>query len=820
VQWLWLALAFLEFAGLPARAAVPLDTGPYQAQLWTEPPVIPTGQARIYVALKDGQGKPIPGAEIHLLAKMPDMDMGEREETASPVPERPGTYVAPARFAMEGAYQVTLRVTGPSGEGQGMVPLRTGQNTGGETAGGAGEATLWKALPWIILALVVVFVLFRLRRTGTRLSWRTLVSPTALVALVIVVVAFAASSFAVRAWRRPGSMSLVDALASDMSKMPAPPGQGPVALATVEAAPVLAAVRYTGSAVGYVEQDIYPRVSGWITWMPFYAGDPIRKNQLLAKLDTREYQSRVDERAANRAMAEQMTAIAGLEYQQAQAAASQARAEVRSRQGALEETRRMHSRAQAMHRESQAGSTEARGELRSMQADLTAARHEQAASEAMLQSARAMQPEAEAMLSAMQADQSYWQKQVARLKVLLDNGAVSGEEFQREEAMGKGANAKVRQAEAKLSAVKSDIRAAESQRARAEAMVDSAQGKIEQAHSRIQGMEAKVEQAKAEIAAAAGRIQMAEGDLEAARANTRAMEAMAKAGTGKIRQAQAGVRGAQAALTTASVVRGYTEIRSLVDGVVTQRLISPGVLVNPGQAILKVAQVQPIRLQANVAEADLDRIRVGSRVTVRGQNGAGTPLVTHVTSITPAVDPVARTGTVEALFPNTPRRFLPGQYVRMEIGVSDGRERNAGALRVPVAAIRWQSEPSSGILSMKQAAYVWVAEPASEKGAYTVQRVNVQAGASDGQYTEILSGLQSGQQVVARGQDALRPGDTVVAVPWGKSGPEALPAGSAQPGTGGHGGHGAGQSSAPAPAQPSPPLDAADPHAGHGKAGN
>src|SRR5207302_6619620 len=115
---------------------------------------------------------------------------------------------------------------------------------------------------------------------------------------------------------------------------------------------------------------------------------------------------------------------------------------------------------------------------------------------------------------------------------------------------------------------------------------------------------------------------------------------------------EAGVQQAQAQVNTAEVVKGYTGIRSLVDGVVTQRLISPGVLVNPGQAILKVSQTRPIRLQANVAESDLPNIRAGNRVRVRSMKDPKRGVQARVSSIFPAVDPTARTAIVEALYPN------------------------------------------------------------------------------------------------------------------------------------------------------------------------
>src|SRR5207248_2374383 len=108
-------------------------------------------------------------------------------------------------------------------------------------------------------------------------------------------------------------------------------------------------------------------------------------------------------------------------------------------------------------------------------------------------------------------------------------------------------------------------------------------------------------------------------------------------------------------------------------------------------------------------------------------------IAARVTSITPEVDPVARTGIVEAVVPNPARRLLPGQFVVMEI--STGHE--AAALHVPTAAVRWRIAPSSGVLSTQSTPYVWVAEPAGREGEFAVQAVDVKVGMSDGASTEI-----------------------------------------------------------------------------------
>src|SRR5207248_3254978 len=139
------------------------------------------------------------------------------------------------------------------------------------------------------------------------------------------------------AGRRKGAMTPVEAQAANMEQMPAPIGQVAVTLATVTRGPVAANVRYTGTAVGYVEQDIYPRTQGWITWMPFYPGDRVHRDQLLAKLDTTEPQERVAERQASERMAEHQAMISRQAYQQSLASAAQAQSEVGSKQGMLQD---------------------------------------------------------------------------------------------------------------------------------------------------------------------------------------------------------------------------------------------------------------------------------------------------------------------------------------------------------------------------------------------------------------------------------------------------------------------------------------------------
>jgi len=245
------------------------------------------------------------------------------------------------------------------------------------------------------------------------------------------------------------------------------------------------------------------------------------------------------------------------------------------------------------------------------------------------------------------------------------------------------ANAKVRQAQAKIQQANSAVRASQARIRKADAMIAGAQAKVGQMQAKIQSSQSKVAQAQA---------------------NANAAASAAEAVLHEIDHSRAGVRQAKAQLNTARVVAGYTEIRADVNGVITQRYISPGVLVQPGQVILKVSQISPIRLQANVAESDLPNIRVGNRVRVTTMRDPKHPVEARVTSLFPAADPASRTSIVEAVVPNTDKRFLPGDYITMDITTGENHQ----ALVVPSGAIVYQPRATTEVLATEQTAAVWV----------------------------------------------------------------------------------------------------------------
>lgn len=683
------SLVALLWLALAAFAGPKTVAGPYHVAVLTVPSQISLGKGQLLITITDASGKPLGGLSVRALTGMHGMSMGEREEAGRPKDGQLGTYQVAAQYPMAGGYESTIQIAGPLGNATAKIALATGEDTA--KSGSGGFPTTIVLTGGFVIALLG-FVVYRMRKTGQTLKPQNLLSRQMLGSLALLGLMTAGAIYAVSHWRRPGAMTPIDAQAADMTNMPPPSGAVPVELATVVRGSISETLRVAGTAVGFTEQDIAPRAPGVLQQVLVYPGDKVVKGQLLARLDTRQSAPEAIEKAAMATMARQGVSVAEAEKAQAEQEVHQAHAELAGKQGALDEAKAL----------------------------VTSATEEKTSSEAALTAAEAQITGAQAEKQSALADQTFMQQQLARSKKLHDAGAISGEELQRDTAQAATADAKVQQAEAKL--------------AEAAAMVKAAQ--------------AARKKADAQITAARAKVAMAKSELDAHNAHVRASGAAVTTAARKVDQSRSGVVQAGAALQAAQINQGFSEIRAESEGVVLQRLISPGTLVSPGQVVLKVAQTRPLRLQATVTETDLTRILVGARVQLMPKNGQS--FAARITSISPQIDPVARTGIVEALVPNMAGRLLPGQYLTIEIETG---ARSSG-LRVPTRAVQYGTESKP---------FVWLAEPAGP-GQLTVKRVPVTLGVVGRDSIEITSGVGEGQKIVTSGATYLKNGDTVIPV--------------------------------------------------------
>lgn len=137
----------------------------------------------------------------------------------------------------------------------------------------------------------------------------------------------------------------------------------------------------------------------------------------------------------------------------------------------------------------------------------------------------------------------------------------------------------------------------------------------------------------------------------------------------------------RAAARTAEVVLGYTQIRARSNGVVTERLVSPGTLVMPGTVLFRLKQTDRLRLQAKVPAELSEQLRNGMPIQYRWHS-KGNLISARLSSIFREADPTSRTVTVEAVVKDP--RMIPGDFVELNISTQAAKRQ----LTIPFAALQ------------------------------------------------------------------------------------------------------------------------------------
>ncbi len=193
----------------------------------------------------------------------------------------------------------------------------------------------------------------------------------------------------------------------------------------------------------------------------------------------------------------------------------------------------------------------------------------------------------------------------------------------------------------------------------------------------------------------------------------------------------------------------YATLAAPFAGVVTWRSIDPGDMVYPasspkgsGQPLLRVARLDVIRVRTYVPELESAHVDVGDPATIVFDALPGKTFSSKVSRLSGALDPATRTMLVEVDLPNEDGLIRPGYYgqTRIELG---GRPH---AVALPSSAVRHDATGGE--------TYVYVVAGGS------AHRVPVVTGLTEGEWIEIRSGLEGGEQV-ATGSGPLTEGAQV-----------------------------------------------------------
>jgi membrane fusion protein (multidrug efflux system) len=199
----------------------------------------------------------------------------------------------------------------------------------------------------------------------------------------------------------------------------------------------------------------------------------------------------------------------------------------------------------------------------------------------------------------------------------------------------------------------------------------------------------------------------------------------------------------EAAYNLARLELSYTEIRAPIDGVISERFIKIGNVLdaNPPSSTFQITSLEPLVSYLHVPEREYRRISAGQAAVIEVDALANDEFAATVARISPVVDPATGTFKITVEVSDPTRRLKPGMFGRINI-VHDVHEN---ALQVPRSAIVDEAGETA----------VFVVE------GETAHRRVVETGYSEDGYVEITSGLSDDDRFVTVGQAGLKDGSKV-----------------------------------------------------------
>jgi HlyD family secretion protein len=245
-------------------------------------------------------------------------------------------------------------------------------------------------------------------------------------------------------------------------------------------------------------------------------------------------------------------------------------------------------------------------------------------------------------------------------------------------------------------------------------------------------------QVTADLQSAQDQVNQAQSTLEAALGNTAQNAVKAQ----QVAQARASIAQTQAALQVQEAQLAKSVIRSPISGTVIQLAQQQGETIAAGLSaptLIIVADLDRLQVDAYVDETDIGKVRLGQEASITVDAFPNQPFAGRVVKIASGstVQQNVVTYDVTIALDNPTHLLKPDMTASVNIAINKRR----AALVVPVDAVKQNATGETVTVKSK-----------SPDGKDSYKMVPVKPGLSDGEYTEILSGLQEGQEVVLAGE--------------------------------------------------------------------
>jgi HlyD family secretion protein len=184
----------------------------------------------------------------------------------------------------------------------------------------------------------------------------------------------------------------------------------------------------------------------------------------------------------------------------------------------------------------------------------------------------------------------------------------------------------------------------------------------------------------------------------------------------------------------AAALLAYSEIRSPITGVVTDRPTYPGETPPPGTPLLTVMDTSSVIARTHIPQDQAVQLKAGDAATLHAPGDI--EVTGKVTLVSPALDPNSTTVEVWIEAANPDGSLRPGTTVKVEAIARTINE----AIVVPASAVLKTPEGGTSVMIVKEG---------------HAQQVAVETGIRDGDRVQITHGLAGGETVIVRGSYGL-----------------------------------------------------------------
>jgi multidrug efflux pump subunit AcrA (membrane-fusion protein) len=237
----------------------------------------------------------------------------------------------------------------------------------------------------------------------------------------------------------------------------------------------------------------------------------------------------------------------------------------------------------------------------------------------------------------------------------------------------------------------------------------------------------ELDQSRVDITQARNQYAIAKRHLDDLMAIGKAQEL--KSAAGQLESAKGKYLAAQAQLS-------YSEIRSPINGVITDRPLYPGEMAAAGTPLLTVMDISSVIAKAHIPQSDAALLKIGDAGTMTVP-GVDEPIEGKVTVVSPALDPNSTTVEVWMEAKNSRHELKPGTSVQLSLTAKTVKD----ALVVPVSSVITTPDGTSAVML------------AGSDGRAHQQMVKL--GIRNGDDVQIVEGVSASDKVVATGAYGL-----------------------------------------------------------------